>query len=370
VFPDLSQDAPQGSPGHQGRRRNAMDLAQPQTKLKSMPIARRKVVDWSETSMIKTSLPETGANYPLIIQPAMEGVDLSAWAKSNRDYITTKLYAHGAILFRGFQIESVAAFEGVAESLYKEVYGGYGDLPRAGASERIYQSTPYPADKAILFHNESSHLHSWPMKISFHCIQASREGGETPLLDCRQICNFIDPAVLRRFEEKGLMYVRNFIEGIDVSWERFFSTSDKAVVEETCRRENVECEWTKDNGLRMRHRTDAVTHHPYTKEKVFFNQIQLHHPACLDTMTREALLSLYGADDLPRNVLYGDGTPIEDSILDEIGELYWKHCVALPWREGDMIMLDNMLTAHARNPFSGPRQIVVAMGEMIDAGSY
>ncbi len=31
-----------------------------------------------------------------------------------------------------------------------------------------------------------------------------------------------------------------------------------------------------------------------------------------------------------------------------------------------MILLDNMLVAHARDPFEGPRKIVVAMGDMYD----
>jgi hypothetical protein len=32
-------------------------------------------------------------------------------------------------------------------------------------------------------------------------------------------------------------------------------------------------------------------------------------------------------------------------------------------------MLDNLLTAHARNQFAGSRQIMVAMGDMLDYGS-
>jgi hypothetical protein len=32
-----------------------------------------------------------------------------------------------------------------------------------------------------------------------------------------------------------------------------------------------------------------------------------------------------------------------------------------------MIVLDNMLVAHARRPFSGERKILVAMAEMVDA---
>jgi hypothetical protein len=51
-----------------------------------------------------------------------------------------------------------------------------------------------------------------------------------------------------------------------------------------------------------------------------------------------------------------------------IGDLYWELAVQFPWREGDVLMLDNMLIAHARNPYAGERKIVVAMGEMIDQG--
>ena len=51
------------------------------------------------------------------------------------------------------------------------------DLPRDGISDKIYASTPYPNDQMILYHNESSHLHRWPMKIGFFCVQAAEEGG-------------------------------------------------------------------------------------------------------------------------------------------------------------------------------------------------
>jgi alpha-ketoglutarate-dependent taurine dioxygenase len=53
--------------------------------------------------------------------------------------------------------------------------------------------------------------------------------------------------------------------------------------------------------------------------------------------------------------------------VDRIGELYEELCVEFPWQEGDLIAVDNMLVAHARRPFSGPRKLLVAMGEMIHA---
>ena len=76
-------------------------------------------------------------------------------------------------------------------------------------------------------------------------------------------------------------------------------------------------------------------------------------------------MALFGEDNLPRQVYYGDGAPIEDSVIQEILAVYQEAKVSFPWRQGDVLMLDNMLTAHGRHPYIGPRKIVVAMGEMI-----
>ncbi|MGY2299985.1 TauD/TfdA family dioxygenase, partial [Pseudomonas yamanorum] len=67
--------------------------------------------------------------------------------------------------------------------------------------------------------------------------------------------------------------------------------------------------------------------------------------------------------NLPRNVYYGDGSVIEDAVMDVIGAAYEACAVRFTWQKGDMVMLDNMLVAHARDPFEGERKICVAMGQ-------
>jgi hypothetical protein len=67
--------------------------------------------------------------------------------------------------------------------------------------------------------------------------------------------------------------------------------------------------------------------------------------------------------ELPRNVFYGDGTAIEEGVLDEIRDVYADLLLTFPWREGDILALDNMLTSHGRAPFTGPRRVLVAMAE-------
>ena len=324
---------------------------------------RRKAID--TTRLVTTQfLPGRDDALPLVLVPAVDNVDLAEWAASHRAEIEAHLDRYGALLFRGFGLDGVADFERVASAIVPELFAEYGDLPPEPASQRIYGSTPYPADKMILFHNESSHLPQWPLRQFFCCVEPSETGGETPLLDCRAVCDVLDPALLEQFASKGLMYVRNFSEGVDVPWQDFFHTTSKEEVERTCTEAGMACEWTSGEGLRVRNNAPAVTTHPRTGERVFFNQVQLHHARCLDPETRAALAQLFSEEELPRNVHFGDGTPIPDDVIDRIGEIYEELCVEFTWQAGDLVVLDNMLVAHARRPFTGSRKILVAMAEM------
>jgi alpha-ketoglutarate-dependent taurine dioxygenase/acyl carrier protein len=325
-----------------------------------------KAVSLPQGDLVKTDYLTQGETLPLVVQPAGEEIDFVDWAKSDREFIETQLLEHGAILFRGFNINSAAEFETVAQAICPELFGEYGDLPREGVGGKVYGSTPYPADKAILFHNESSHLQRFPLKIWFFCVQPAQQGGETPIVDCRKMYQLLAPKLRERLATKQLMYVRNYIEGLDVSWQDFFRTTDKAVVEEYCCKAGIDFEWLPENGLRTRQIRPAIAKHPKTNELFFFNQIQLHHLSFLDSAVRDSLLSLFGEEKLPRNVYYGDGSPLEESVIQEITEIYQRSQVSFSWQKGDILMLDNMLTAHGRNPYIGSRKIVVAMGEMIN----
>ena len=335
-----------------------------------MDTAQTEVTQLPPGGPVKTGFLTSGDTYPLVLTPASTGegrVDLAAWAAQHREYLGRNLLAHGAMLFRGFNISGPADFEHVAGAVCPELFGEYGDLPREGVSGKVYGSTPYPANQAILFHNESSHLPRWPLKQFFACLQASATGGETPILDCRELARVLDKSILDRFAEKGLIYVRNFCEDIDVSWQNFFKTDDKKVVEKLCTDGGMTCEWVRGRTLRVKQRARAVSKHPKTGETVFFNQVQLHHPYCLDPATRKSLVMLFKEEGLPRNVYYGDGSKIEDATMAELDRVFWKTAKSFPWQTGDMIMLDNMLIAHARKPYTGPRKIIVAMGEMVNA---
>ncbi|MBA2350595.1 MAG: TauD/TfdA family dioxygenase [Burkholderiales bacterium] len=347
------------------KKAKAMEREERQsTRIRNLRGATRKRVNLAQVAEIKTGYLEAEETLPLVIEPALADIDAVGWAGNSQALIESHLLEHGAILFRGFDVTSAAEFERFASALCPQLFGEYGDLPREGVAGKVYGSTPYPADQAILFHNESSHMHRWPTKIWFFCIKSAEQGGETPIIDCRKIYRQLDPKLRPRFADKKLMYVRNYVGGLDVDWQTFFHTIEKSVVEDYCRKAGLGFEWTHDGTLKTRQICPAIIAHPQTGEMVFFNQLQLHHISCLDAAVRDSMLSLFGAEDLPRNVLYGDGTPIENSVMDEIGALYREIAVSFPWRENDILMLNNMLVSHGRNPYVGARKIVVAMGEM------
>jgi alpha-ketoglutarate-dependent taurine dioxygenase len=325
---------------------------------------RRRTVEATPSELVQTRPLVVGGDLPFVVEPTVDGVDLVAWAAGHRDELFDLLYRHGALLFRGFGLATPADFEEVAGAICPDLFSEYGDLPKEPTARRIYQSTPYPHDQAILFHNESSHLPRWPMKQFFFCVVAPETGGETPILDCRRVAQEMDPEMLAVFEAKGLRYARTFAEGLDVSWQDFFKTDSKDAIERLCDDAGMTCEWTERGYLRITNQASAVSTHPVTRDRVFFNQVQLHHVSCLDPATRASLLALFDRADLPRNVYYGDGTDIEDDTMADLGRLFDELMVPVPWEAGDVLMLDNMLVSHGRLPFTGRRKVCVAMAEM------
>jgi alpha-ketoglutarate-dependent taurine dioxygenase len=209
-----------------------------------------------------------------------------------------------------------------------------------------------------------SYSHNWPTKIWFYCAQPAAERGATPIADDRRVFQRLDPRIKEKFMEKKVMYTRNYGEGVDLTWQDAFQTTDRATVEAYCRQARTQFKWKDNNRLHTRQVRQAVATHPKTGEMVWFNHAHMFHISNVEPSVRAALLAEFKDEDLPRNAYYGDGSPIETSVLDEIRALYEESAVTFPWQQGDIMMLDNFLATHGREPFGGPRRIVVAMAEL------
>lgn len=321
-------------------------------------------------SLVTTGLLASGQLLPLVVRPAVGDVDLISWAGENLAFIEESLLKHGAILFRGFGLTSHAELERFAHVTSQGLID-YSEptSPRTEVGQKIYTSTDYPASQWIELHNEMSYSHNWPGKIYFFCATAAEAGGETPIAFSRKVLNLLDPKIVSAFAKKKVMYLRNYGEGLGLTWQHVFNTTDRSVVEAQCKRAGIEFEWRDDERLRTRQVHDALARHPKTAEELWFNQAHSFHVSALAPEVRQSLLSLFKEDDLPSNAYYGDGSPIEESVIKEICHVYREAAVCFAWQKGDLLMVDNMLVAHGRAPFTGSRRILVAMAERIEARS-
>lgn len=331
---------------------------------------RRKPIRVDEDSLVRFTPLNPGSAYTAVCEPASPGVSLVAWAEANRELIERKLLEHGALLFRGFPVASAQAFDDCISALsggaleYK-----FRASPRTQVDPRlnIYTSTDYPKDQRIFPHNEHSYSPVFPLKIFLWCDIAPLARGETPIGDTRAITRAIDPEVRERFARLGIMYVRNYGDGFGLPWQTVFQTDDRAQVDAYCASVGIHTEWKADGRLRTRQVGPALVRHPRSGETLWFNHATFFHVSTLPPSVRDALEADFADDDLPQNTFYGDGSPIEPQVLEHLRSIYLQHMTEFPWRHGDVLLLDNMLSVHARNEYDSPRRILVSMAEALNS---
>ena len=306
---------------------------------------------------------EKGSSKILVCEPQSKDFDTFTWVLENKAHIEKEILKYGGILFRNFNLFSVSEFNRFVQILAPNLLEYiYRSTPRTLLGGKIYTATEYPADQTIPLHNENAYSLSWPEKIFFFSVLGASEGGETPITDSRNIYKKIDPVIRERFEKKKVLYVRNYRAGMDLSWQEVFQTDKRDEVEDYCKKHSIEWEWNKGlSELTTQQICQSTLSHPQTNEKVWFNQAHLFHITNLEEEARKSLLDEYGKEHLPRNSFYGDGASFETGVLDHIREVYEQEKIIFKWKKGDIMLLDNRLMAHGRQPYKGERKIAVAM---------
>lgn len=297
---------------------------------------------------------------------AHDDLDILKFVTNNKDKIEEEVLKTGGVLFRGFSIRSVSEFNKLAQIISPRLLDYVNrSTPRTNIGGKIYTSTEYPADRHIPLHNENSYTLAWPNKILFFSVVVAATGGETPVADSREVFKKLNPNVVKKFNDKKVLYVRNYTLGIDLSWQEVFQTDDRKEVEKYCVENHIEYTWhSASSGIELttKQLCQATLEHPVTKEKVWFNQANLFHISALEKTDRETIVAAVGKDALPRNACYGDGSDIGEEELAHINEVFDSERIVFSWQKGDVMILDNILMAHSRFPFTGERKVVVAMG--------
>jgi alpha-ketoglutarate-dependent taurine dioxygenase len=330
------------------------------------PMTRRKAVTIPEQGLVRERLLDEASGLPLVIEPALEGVDLVQWASQQREALEQKLLKHGALLFRNFNIRSLEQFNEVIGALSPGALEYmFRASPRTRVGGNIYTSTDYPADQMIFPHNEHSYSPRFPLRLFFYCHLPSETGGETPIGSTREVMKNIPPEIQARFRETGVLYVRNYGDGFGLPWQTVFQTEERAEVEAYCASVGIEVEWKAGNRLRTKQKGPAVVRHPRSGEEVWFNHGTFFHISTLPAAIRASLQANFADDELPTNTFYGDGSPIEPAVLETLRAAYLASLVRFQWQQGDVLFIDNILAVHGREPFTGKRAILTGMAEAL-----
>lgn len=301
---------------------------------------------------------------PLIFEPTLRNVQLASWIRRHRHEVDRDLAHHGALLFRGLAIDSPEMMQEVAASLIASLVFENGEHTPVHDAPGVQVPVNYPADHKLFWHNENTFNNRWPTRILFACGKPADTGGETPLVDSRRIFEALPDEITAAFATRQIRYVRTYNANLGLPWQTVFLTDDPRHAEAKCREQDIAYEWLPDGSLQTTAVRPAIYRHPQTGEWCWCNQLQHWHPACLDAQARKVFADIEGGG-FPRTCWYGDGKPIPDDVVRTILETYTTHEVMFRWEKGDLLVLDNLMIAHGRNPYRGERHLYVAMGDCI-----
>ncbi|MFE7838165.1 TauD/TfdA family dioxygenase [Streptomyces sp. NPDC057474] len=288
------------------------------------------------------------------------------WAAGQRDALRAVVAEHGSVLVRGLGLRDAAevgvVFRELTDTLMteKEAFA-----PRRTYADGVYSSTAWPSNQPMCMHHELSYTLEFPGLMLFACLGAAERGGATGVADAEAVLAALPPELTKRFERDGWLLTRSYNDEIGASVAEAFGTDDRTVVEAYCRAHSIEFAWQVDGSLHTRQRRAAVLRHPVTGRRCWFNQIAFLSEWTMDPEVREYLVDMYGADGLPFNTRYGDGDPIGADVVETLNEVYEAHTVREPWRPGDLLLVDNIRSAHSREPFEGPREVLVGMADPV-----
>jgi alpha-ketoglutarate-dependent taurine dioxygenase len=300
---------------------------------------------------------------PPVLRAGSSG-DPAAWAAEHRGALRAAVLEHGALLVRGLGLADADTAAAVAGRLTDRLVGEREAFaPREPRPGGLFSTTPWQANQPMCMHHELSYTLEVPGLLLFACLTAPTAGGATAVADAPTVLSALPADLVARFEREGWMLTRSYNDEIGASVEEAFGTDDRGAVEDYCRANGIEFEWQPDGGLRTRQRRSAVVRHPVTGQRCWFNQVAFLNQWTLAEEVREYLVDVYGEDGLPFNTRFGNGDPIGEDVVQVVNEVYEAHTARDPWQDGDLLLVDNIRTAHSREAYEGPREVLVGLAD-------
>ena len=309
----------------------------------------------------------SGLSFPLTIQASIEQsgltqTDFHSWVRDHKDHIHEQLIKHGAVLLRGFPVESAEAFEQLLDQTdYQNMpyIGGAAPRDQVTAS-RIVTANEAPASEKIPFHHEMAQVPTPPGYIFFYCDTAPSAGGSTSILHSAEACEAffsINPEFASKVKDLGVQYTRvmpletDTASPIGRSWRETFKAETKAEAEAAMSDAGMSWEWLPDNSVRTTTAIlPAIRFDEETDREVFFN----------------SLVAVYTGWDDDRNVAKkavttSDGAVLDEDVMQTMIAKMDELAVNFVWQPGDVLLINNHTVLHARQPFEGDRRILAAI---------
>lgn len=291
------------------------------------------------------------------------------WVRASRPVLDRLIVAHGGIVLRGFALEETADF-GALTALFPQFAGSYegGRAPRKAIQGQVMESTRLASSVRLAIHSEMAYMRDYPRRIAFFSRQTAIEGGETIIGDMRGFVVAMPAAIRGRLEQLGTRMTRNFgppSQALDDSyadmdqrgWNQAFFTDERADVERICAGKGLRPLWHDDGSLTVFNDLEPFVTHPATGQKLYRSVIHMR-PQVED----EARSQAYRRHQKYRTgASLGNGERLSEDEVAQMEALCDRFTHQWPWRDGDVMILDNLQVWHGRNPYRGPREVQVAL---------
>jgi len=316
----------------------------------------------SPTSLLNVELQP---GKPPVLRTEAAGA-AACWAAEHRDALRAFVAEHGSLLVRGLGLRDAAETEAVFRQLGSLMAEKEAFTPRQRYAPGVYSSSKWPPNEHMCMHHELSYAVELPSLMLFACLVAPTGGGETPVADSQNVLTALPADLVERFERVGWLLIRNYNNNdIGASIAEAFGADERRAVESYCCANAIQFEWQPNGGLRTWQRRSAVVRRPRTGQRCWFNQIAFLNEWSMEPELREYLVDICGEDGLPFNTRFGNGDPIGADVIQVIDKVYEENTARERWQGGDLFLVDNIRTAHARESFEGPREVLVAMADAV-----
>jgi hypothetical protein len=211
----------------------------------------------------------------------------------------------------------------------------------------------------MCMHHELGWQRDPPAYLLVACLQPAESGGSTGVADGRTVLSSLPDRLVERAQRAGWSVLRRFRPGlIGMSWSEAFPDMDEAAVRAYAATEQIELEWGPDVLLTRRSRP-AIRATAPDGVPAWSNLLAFCSEWTMEPAVRQYILATLGRQGLPFETTYGDGSPFPAADVETVNAAYDRATAYVHWRAGDVLLLDNIRTAHSMQPYTGEREMAV-----------